>query len=95
VPHAAEIALARGAAPASISDNATVLVLGHHGFETAVKGTNGFVCFVSRGWDNDVGNAAFWSPKTRGPICANPAAARSVLPYYVLQRARWVMSGVS
>ncbi|MDE3217693.1 MAG: hypothetical protein KGO03_14890, partial [Gemmatimonadota bacterium] len=40
----AEIALARSAAPGSISSNAEVLVLGQHGFEPAVKGTNGFVC---------------------------------------------------
>jgi hypothetical protein len=40
----AEIALARSAAPESISRDAEVLVLGRHGFETAVKGKNGFVC---------------------------------------------------
>jgi hypothetical protein len=95
MPQADEITLARSAAPPSISDDATILVLGRHGFETAVKGTNGFVCYVSRGWDNDVGNAEFWSPNALGPICANPATVRSVLPYYVLQRAQWVMSGVS
>jgi hypothetical protein len=95
MPQADEIALARSAAPASISDSATILVLGRHGFETAVKGTNGFVCYVSRGWDNDFNNDEFWSPKVRGPICANPAVVRSVLPYYVFQRAQWVLSGVS
>lgn len=94
MPQADEIALARSAAPASISDNATILVLGRHGFETVVKGTNGFVCYVSRGWDNDFNNAEFWSTKEHGPICANPAAARSVLPYY-FQRAQWVLSGAS
>src|SRR5881398_2209529 len=41
---AAEIALARSAAPESISRDAEVLILGRHGFETAVKGKNGFVC---------------------------------------------------
>ena len=45
---AAEIALARSAAPESISRDAEVLVLGRHGFETAVKGKNGFVCIVGR-----------------------------------------------
>lgn len=95
MPQADEIALARSAAPASISDDAGVLVLGRHGFETAVKGTNGFVCYVARSWDNDVGNAEFWNPKVRGPICANPATARSVLPYYLLKRTEWVLSGVS
>src|SRR3974390_312352 len=41
-----EVALARSAAPASISADAEVLVLGRNGYETAVKGKNGFVCFV-------------------------------------------------
>ncbi|MGH8335623.1 MAG: hypothetical protein ACRETL_02085, partial [Gammaproteobacteria bacterium] len=36
-----EIALARSAAPASISSDADVLVLGDRGYETAVKGKNG------------------------------------------------------
>jgi hypothetical protein len=43
-----KIALARTAAPESISRDADVLVLGRHGFETAVKGKNGFVCIVER-----------------------------------------------
>src|SRR5689334_18134443 len=41
-----EIALARSAAPPSISGDAEVLVLGRQGYETAVQGKNGFVCFV-------------------------------------------------
>src|SRR5580693_546752 len=48
----AEIALARSAAPESISHDATVEVLGSHGYETAVEGKNGFVCVVERGWMN-------------------------------------------
>jgi ABC-type antimicrobial peptide transport system permease subunit len=46
----AGIALARTAAPESISGDAEVLVLGRHGFETAVIGKNGFVCIVERWW---------------------------------------------
>jgi hypothetical protein len=73
---AAEIALARSAAPASIARDAEVQVLGRHGFETAVKGTNGFVCIVGRSWtaaaDEDYGD-----PKVRVPMCMNAAAARS------------------
>ena len=38
-----EIALARSAAPASISDAAEVMVLQRDGYKTAVKGTNGFM----------------------------------------------------
>ena len=47
----AEIALARSAAPEAISRDATILVLGRHGYETAVKGKNGFVGAVERGVD--------------------------------------------
>jgi hypothetical protein len=75
---AAEIALARSAAPASISHDAEVLVLGRHGFETAVKGTNGFVCIVGRSWTS-AADADFWDPKVRVPMCVNAAAARSYL----------------
>jgi hypothetical protein len=91
---AAEIALARSAGPASISDKAEIRVLGAHGYETAVKGTNGFACYVARSWDNDIDNGEFWNPKLRGPMCLNRVAVRSYLPYY-LQRTQWVLSGVS
>jgi hypothetical protein len=91
---AAEIALARSAAPASVSDKAQILVLGSHGYTTAIKGTNGFVCYVGRSWENDIDDANFWNPKQHAPECDNAASARSVLPYY-LQRTRWVLSGVS
>ncbi len=74
----AEIALARSAAPASIARDAEVLVLGRHGFETAVKGKNGFVCIVERSWTS-APDPDFWNPKVRTPICYNAAAARSVL----------------
>ena len=74
----AEIALARSAAPESISRDAEVLVLGRHGFETAVKGKNGFVCIVGRGWTS-APDAEFWNPKVRVPMCVNAAAARSYL----------------
>jgi hypothetical protein len=74
----AEIGLARSAAPESISRDAEVLVLGRHGFETAVRGTNGFVCIVERSWTS-AADADFWSPKVRTPICYNAPAAHSVL----------------
>jgi hypothetical protein len=75
---AAEIALARSAAPESVAHDAEVQVLGRHGFETAVKGTNGFVCIVARGWTS-AADADFWDPKVRVPMCFNAAAARSYL----------------
>jgi hypothetical protein len=89
-----EVALARSAAPPSISDDAEILTLGVHGYDVAVSGKNGFVCIVQRSWANDFDNVEFWNPKVRGPICFNPAAARSVLPEY-LERTQWVLSGVS
>jgi hypothetical protein len=89
-----EIALSRSAAPTSISGNASVLTLGDHGYETALKGKNGFVCLVQRSWAAGFDDAEFWNPKLRAPICFNPAAARTVLPAY-LERTGWVIAGVS
>ena len=74
----AEIALARSAAPESISRDAEILVLGRHGFETAVKGKSGFVCLVERSWTSTA-DPDFWNPKVRTPICYNAPAAHSVL----------------
>jgi hypothetical protein len=74
----AEIALARTAAPESISRDADVMVLGRHGFETAVKGKNGFVCIVGRGW-TAAADPDYWNPKVRVPMCMNAAAADSYL----------------
>jgi hypothetical protein len=76
----AEIALARSAAPESISGDAEILFLGQHGYETAVKGKNGFVCMVERSWTAGLDDPDFWNPKLRGPICFNPPAARSQVP---------------
>ena len=76
----AEIALARSAAPESISRDAEVMVLGRHGYETAIQGKNGFVCIVERSWTSPIDDPGFWNPKGRAPLCLNPAAARSYLP---------------
>jgi len=88
----AEIALARSAAPAAISSDAEVLVLGRNGYETAVKGKNGFVCVVERAWMSPSDAPGFWNPKIRGPICFNPPAARSVLPT-TYKRTEMVIAG--
>ena len=90
----AEIALARSAAPPSISQEATVMVLGKHGYETAVEGKNGFVCLVERAWMGPFKSPQFWNPKNRGPLCFNPPAARSVLPL-TLKRTDLVLAGLS
>ena len=89
-----EIALARSAAPDSISRDATILVLGRQGFEKAVEGKNGFVCMVGRAWGAAFDWAEFWNPKVRAASCLNPQAARSILPIAYL-RARMVMAGRS
>jgi hypothetical protein len=87
-----EIALARTAAPESISRDATILVLGRRGYEIAVEGKSGFVCVVERGWMSPSDAPQFWNPKIRGPICFNPPAARSVLPT-TYKRTEMVLAG--
>lgn len=91
--HAAEISLARSAAPAAISASATVLVLSSKGYETAVNGTNGFTCLVERAWMSPFDSPEFWNPKLRGPVCYNPAATRSILPI-TRYRTKLAQSGV-
>ncbi len=90
----AEIALARSAGPESISKDAEVLVLGPKGYESAIKGGNGFVCMVHRSWASEADDPEFWNPTRRGPICFNPAAARSYLPNTIL-RTKLVLAGKS
>jgi hypothetical protein len=90
----AEITLARSAAPESISLDAEVMVLGRHGYETAVKGKNGFVCLVERSWMSPFDFPEFWNPKMRGPICFNPPAVRSILPL-TFKRTELVLAGLS
>ncbi|HYW70123.1 MAG TPA: hypothetical protein VE961_03755 [Pyrinomonadaceae bacterium] len=90
----AEIQLARSAAPDSISRDATILVLGPKGYETAVAGKNGFVCKVDRAWMAAFDWPEFWNPKVRAADCMNPQAARSIVPIVFL-RSRMVMAGGS
>jgi hypothetical protein len=88
----AEVALARSAAPESISKDADVLVLDRHGYRVAIKGRNGFVCAVQRSWTAGLDEPDFWNPKLRAPTCFNAAAARSFLPR-VFKRTQFVLSG--
>ncbi|MGA7855436.1 MAG: hypothetical protein WCA15_19110 [Candidatus Acidiferrales bacterium] len=90
----AEIALARSAAPEAISRDATILVLGRHGYETAVEGKNGWVCAVERGWMSPFNAPNFWNPKLRGPLCLNPPAVRSILPI-TYKRTEMILAGKS
>ncbi|MGC2404221.1 MAG: hypothetical protein WA510_30795 [Acidobacteriaceae bacterium] len=89
-----EIALARSAAPASISDGAEVMVLGPEGYKTAVKGNNGFLCIVERSWGQGTNETEFWNPKMRAPHCFNAQATRSFAPIY-LMKTRLVLAGKS
>jgi hypothetical protein len=90
----AEIALARSAAPASISDAAKVMVLRRDGYVAAAKGSNGFVCIVERSWGKATDDPEFWNPKMRAPHCFNPAASRTFLPIF-LQKTKLVLAGKS
>jgi hypothetical protein len=86
----AEVALARSAAPANISDRATIKVLTTSGYQVAREGDNGFVCMVMRGWSAPTYTPApfrdlVYDAKVRAPICFNPEASRTVMPYYELR----------
>jgi len=86
----AEVSLARSAAPDQISAHATVKILTTSGYRVAVQGENGFVCLVMRGWTAPTytpapfRNFVYYS-KLRAPICFDPVASRTVLPYYELR----------
>ncbi|MGD0798617.1 MAG: hypothetical protein ABR910_12930 [Acidobacteriaceae bacterium] len=89
-----EIALARSAAPASISDDAEVMVLRRDGYATVAKGKDGFLCLVERSWGKPTDDPEFWNPKMRAPHCFNAAAARTFAPIYLL-KTRLVLAGKS
>jgi hypothetical protein len=91
---AAEIALARTAAPANISATARILVLTPKGFVEAVAGTNGFTCVVMRSFGAPPGDPQFWNAHIRAPMCLNPPAARSVLPA-LLAQVDWAIAGAT
>ncbi|HTX42793.1 MAG TPA: hypothetical protein VMD25_13235 [Acidobacteriaceae bacterium] len=94
MPKDAEVALARSAAPASVADDATVMVLGRQGYTTAAQGTNGFLCYVERSWAKGTDDPEFWNPNIRSPNCFNAAAAKSIAPIY-LKKTQLVLAGQS
>jgi hypothetical protein len=91
---AAEVALARTAAPSDISEKATVLVLTRKGYTEAARGTNGFTCIVMRSFAAAPGDPQFWNPHTSAPHCFNPPAARTVLPA-MLAQIDWALAGAT
>lgn len=97
MPQASEIALAKSAAPANISDHATIKVLTTSGFNVVHQGDNGFVCEVMRAFSAPTYSPAqfrdlVYDSSVRAPICFNPQAAREVLPFYEL-RTKVAMQG--
>lgn len=89
-----EIALARSAAPRSVSEGAEVMVLERTGYTTAAPGRNGFLCLVERSWGAATHDRDFWNAKVRSPVCFNPAAARTYVPVYLL-KTNLVLAGRS
>jgi hypothetical protein len=94
MPRDAEISLARSAAPKSISGDAEILILIKSGYQTAVRGTNGFVCMVARSWSAGFDDPDFWDPRLRAPICYNALAAKSQVPA-TIKRTQAAMAGGS
>ena len=97
MPQASEIALAKSAAPANISDGATIKALTTSGFKVVHQGDNGFVCVVMRGFSAPTYTPAqfrdlVYDAALRAPICFDPKAAKEVLPYYEL-RTKLAMEG--
>ena len=74
LPFAEEIALARSAAPAAVSAEATVLVLeeGATRWVVGAEGTNGATCYVSRTW-----------PGSLEPHCFDPEGSQTILPMHL------------
>lgn len=71
-PPAEEVDHARSAAPAEVSEEATVWVLGAGGFRIDQRGTNRFHCMVRR----------LRHPGDVIPECFNPAAVERVMPLW-------------
>lgn len=80
---AEEIALARSAAPAEVTDGATILVLLEGRYRTAAEGSNGVTCMVSRSL-----------PLSLEPICYDPEASRTILALEI-RRVEMRLSGLS
>jgi hypothetical protein len=69
LPRDREIALARSAAPAEVSHDATVMVLTKRGFEVAAKGSSGVTCVVNRS-----------HPQSLEPQCFDAEGSATVMP---------------
>src|SRR5258708_15902930 len=90
MPQADEVALAKSAAPANISDHATIKLLTSAGVEVVNEGNNGTVCMVMRGFSAPMYSPApfrnlVYDATVRAQICFTPPAVKAVLPYYELR----------
>lgn len=80
---ATEIALAKSAAPANVSADATIYVLDGQDWVVAEEGTNGVECWVSRS-----------RPGSLEPHCFDQEGARTILPIHMF-KARQQLRGVA
>jgi hypothetical protein len=77
---ARETALARSAAPESVTAGAGIHLLRAHGYELVTPSQNGFHCLVQRSFTVPSSNAAeFYDPRVVAPICFAPDAAATVM----------------
>src|ERR1700689_4626716 len=76
VPRERQIALAESAAPAEVSSNATIYILGLKGHEKVREGTNGFSCFVGRHFVKP-------TETTVEPACFDAEGSRTLLLVYL------------
>jgi|ERR1700683_203922 hypothetical protein len=72
MPREQQIALALSAAPAEVSGNATVYILGPQGYEKVRQGTNGFSCIVGRSFAKP-------TETTIAPMCYDAEGSRTLL----------------
>jgi hypothetical protein len=91
---ALEIAYAKSAAPAAISDAATIMVLRANGYETAIEGTNGMVCYVVRSFGGPTYIPPAVTPQYKVPECLDPIGVEKLLPLQ-LYRAELYAQGYS
>jgi hypothetical protein len=76
VPRERQIALAESAAPAEVSSNATIYILGLKGHEKVREGANGFSCFVGRHFVKP-------TETTVEPACFDAEGSRTLLLVYL------------
>jgi hypothetical protein len=76
MPRQQQITLAESAAPAEVSSQATIYVLGSKGYEKAREGSNGFSCIVGRHFVKP-------TETTIEPQCFDAEGSRTLLPVYL------------